>query len=176
MSLYLDFERRIQESDAKEAVEILQGIWDQGINMDRLMASLLEPAATSLQLRFDTPHALICLDSFIQLLHAIPSNDHLYFLQWFARYLSGLPRLFLDFEKTEKIGTLGIRHARKGYARSLLEHKINNAFYYALRFVVDTFNTSLRSWSGISKTHLTTFPGRTWKRWLEESKITQKIH
>lgn len=135
MSLYLDLERRIQESDADKAVEILQGIWDQGINMNRLMASFLEPAATSLQLRFDTPHALICLDSLIQLLRAIPSDDHLYFLQWFVRYLSGLPRLFLDFEKTEKIGTLGIKHAGKGYVRSLLEHKVNNAFYYALRFV-----------------------------------------
>ncbi len=135
MSLYLDLERRIQESDAEEAVEILQGIWDQGIDLERLTASFLEPAATSLQLRFDTPHALICLDSLIQLLNAIPSNDHFHFLQWFVRYLSGLPRLFLDFEKTEKIGTLGIKHAGKGYARSLLEHKVNNAFYYALRSV-----------------------------------------
>lgn len=135
MSLYVDLQRKIQESYAEEAIEILQSTWEQGIEMDRLTACFVEPASANLQLRFDTPHAMICLDSLFQLLDLIPSKDRLYFLQWFVRYLSGLPKLFLDFKETEKIGTLGAKHTKKGYVRSLLEHKVNNAFYYALRFV-----------------------------------------
>jgi len=135
MTLYVDFQKRIQESDAEEAIEILQDIWGQGIDMDRLTACFVEPAATSLQLRFDNPHALICLDSLLQLLDLIPAKDRLYFVQWFVRHLSGLPRLSLDLKQTERIGRFGAKSAKKGYIRSLLEHKVNNAFYYALRFV-----------------------------------------
>ncbi len=135
MSLYPDLQRRIQEAEAEEAIEILHSLWEQGIDTNSLTACLVEPAAASLQLRFDTPHAMICLDSLLQLLDLIPPPDRLYFLEWFVRYLSGLPKLFLDFKETEKIGTLGVKDARKGYARSLLEHKVNNAYYYAIRFV-----------------------------------------
>jgi hypothetical protein len=135
MSLYADLYQRIQESDTDQAIETLQSIWEQGIDMDHLIACFVEPGSASLQLRFDTPHALICLDSLSQLLEVIPSKDHLFFLEGFVRYLSGLPKLSLNFEETEKIGTLGVKQARKGYIRSLMEHKVNNAFYYALRFV-----------------------------------------
>lgn len=135
MSLYVDLQGKIQESDAEEAIEILQSIWEQGIDMANLTACFVKPASASLQLRFDTAHAMICLDSLLQLLRLIPTNDHPYFLQAFVRYLSGLPRLSLDFKETEKIGTLGLKHPKRGYVRSLLEHKVNNAFYYALRIV-----------------------------------------
>jgi hypothetical protein len=135
MALYIDLQERIQESDVDEAIEILQSIWEQGIDMNQVIACFIEPASTSLQLRFDTPHAIICLDSLSQLLEMIPSNDLLHFLQGFVRYLSGVPKLSLDFKETEKSGTLGVKQAKKGYVRSLMEHKINNAFYYALRFV-----------------------------------------
>lgn len=135
VSLYLDLQRKIEESDAREATEILQSLYEQGIDRDSLRACFVEPAAESLQLKFDTPHAMICLDSLFQLLDVIPSANHPYFLEWFVRYLSGLPKLFFDFRETEKIGTLGTKDPRKGYARSLLEHKVNDAFYYAIRCV-----------------------------------------
>ena len=65
----------------------------------------------------------------------IPSKDHLCFLEGFVRYLSGLPKISLDFKGVEYIGSLGVKSGKKGYVRSLMEHKVNNAFYYALRFV-----------------------------------------
>jgi len=135
MSLYSDLQKKIQDADAEEALEILQSICEQGVDTGCLAACFVEPAAASLQLRFDTPHAVICLDSLFQLLDLIPSRDRVYFLQWLVRYLSGLPKLVLDLKETEKIGTLGAKQLKKGYARSLLEHKVNNAFYYALRLV-----------------------------------------
>ena len=135
MTLYADLQTRIQESDAQEAIEILQEIWEQEVDRDKLTACFVEPASASLQLRFDTPHAMICLDSLFQLLDMIPSKDRLFFVQWYVHYLSGLPKLFLDFKETERFGTLGVKHAKRGYVRSLLEHKVNNAFFYALRFI-----------------------------------------
>ncbi len=135
MSRYPDLQRKIQEAEVEEAVEVLQSIWEEGIDPDRLTACFVEPAAASLQLRFDTPHAMICLDSLLQLLDLIPSADHLYFLESFVRYLSSLPKLFIDFKETEKIGALGAKDPRKGFVRSLLEHRVNNAFYYAIRSV-----------------------------------------
>ncbi len=135
MSLYFDLQKKIQESEGEEAIEILQSICEQGVDTGQLTACFVEPAAASLQLRFDTPHAMICLDSLLQLLNLIPSKDRLHFLEWFVRYLSGLPKMFLDFKETEKIGSLRVKDVKKGYVRSLLEHKVNNAFYYALRFV-----------------------------------------
>jgi len=135
MTLYADLQTKIQESDAEEAIEILHDMWEQEVDMGRLTSCLVEPASASLQLRFDTPHAMICLDSLLQLLDIIPSRDRLFFVEWYVRYLSGLPKLSLDFKKTERIGTLGAKHAKKGYIRSLLEHKVNNAFFYALRLV-----------------------------------------
>lgn len=135
MALYADLKARIRESDTEEAIEILQDMWEQEVDMRRLTACLVEPASASLQLRFDTPHAMICLDSLFQLLDMIPSRDRLFFVEWYIRYLCGLPKLFLDFKETERIGTLGAKHVKKGYVRSLLEHKVNNAFFYALRFI-----------------------------------------
>ena len=135
MTLYADLQARIQESDAQEAIEILEDIWEQKVDMDKLTACLVEPASASLQLRFDTPHAMICLDSLLQLLNVIPSKDRLFLVQWYVRYLSGLPKLFLDFKQIERFGTLGVKQAKRGYVRSLLEHKVNNAFFYALRFI-----------------------------------------
>jgi hypothetical protein len=135
MSLYVDLQRRIFESDSEEAIEILQSIWEQRADMGQLTACFLEPASASLQLRFDTPHAMICLDSLSQLLEMIPSKDHLYFLEGFVRYLSGLPKISIDFKGIEYIRSLGVKSGKKGYVRSLMEHKVNNAFYYALRFM-----------------------------------------
>ncbi|NIQ38691.1 MAG: hypothetical protein GTN81_08875 [Proteobacteria bacterium] len=133
MSLYFDLQERIQTARTEEATEILQSIWEEGIDLDRLTDCLIEPAAANLQLRFDTPHAMICLDSVLQLLDVIPFEDRHYLVEWFVRYLSGLPKLFLDFRGTVKAGPLGAKDAKKGYVRSLLEHKVNNAFYYGLR-------------------------------------------
>ena len=113
MSLYVDLQRRIYESDSEEAIEILQSIWEQRADMGQLTACFLEPASASLQLRFDTPHAMICLDSLSQLLEMIPSRDHLYFLEGFVRYLSGLPKISIDFKGIEYIGSLGIKSGKK---------------------------------------------------------------
>lgn len=135
MSLYADLQQKIFESEGEEAVEILQTILEEGTDTEQLIASLAHPASASLQLRFDTPHAMIYLDSLSQLLDVVPPRDRPFFLGLFIRYLSSLPKLSFDFKRIERTGTLGVKPATKGYVRSLMEHKVNNAFYYALRFI-----------------------------------------
>jgi hypothetical protein len=96
MSLYVDFQTRIQESDIEEAIEILHDILEQGIDMKRVTACFVEPASASLQLRFATPHAVICLDSLTQLLNVIPAKDQAYFLQGFKQTAKPVPSVPKD--------------------------------------------------------------------------------
>jgi hypothetical protein len=124
----------VATNNPDEAARELAAVLQSGTSGDSVLSALAPLAASCLQLHYPTPHALIALEWTRIALAELDARDAApYLIDACVRYVASCPKANLGINDPATPGEPDIEDSVEGTAKSLAEHRVFDALFYATR-------------------------------------------
>jgi hypothetical protein len=122
-------------NDAQKAGKGVRAARAENVSFDSLLQALVPVAASTLQLKYPTPHGMIALAYTWDALDGMDDLGQQQMVESCARYLAQCPKTTLRPGEAPSRGEPYFQNPSEGLKRSLREHRSLDALFYAERFL-----------------------------------------